>query len=621
MKILSTIICFALNITMLFSQVTLTIEGTIVNNSETGTWAGVNIVRSVPTALTYRNNSITAVNVSSYMLQAGDDELLITHNNLDGEIITGNKLIWNGTDRASTITHGIFTGYNINAVIKYNYLNKVPMAIIRKSNGMTNTEGGVAYNIVNKTGATAIAVKGMNGVNIYNNTIYSDEIKYTTEDAPGAWRGLADIYTNTDITPNAPSTGTKIKNNIFYTKYQISNISLCDAACITGFESDYNIFYCESGTPMFNYLGAAKTFIQWQALGYDTHSKVINPNFINFTDFVPDSRLDYGTDLGTTWPQGLSTTAVWDVGSSPVTTDQNGTWQVGARIYEANTGTVSYIGSVVENAAPAIIEMTYSLNLANIVPASSAFNVQVNSVFWPVNSVAISGSKVQLTLASTIKSGDIIKISYTKPATNPLQTAEGNQAVSISGQSVRNNCTNIGPNVIITSPGNGSSFNALASISITANASDSDGTISKVVFYNNTVKLGEITTTPYIYTWTNVNSGTYVLTAIATDNTNATATSSSVVVNVHTLNDVDTKLINLFPNPNRGDFTLELLNPLLVDGNKISIVNSAGKVVYDGILFKKEITKQFDLSYLNSGIYILMIIGKEIIITKEFIKN
>ena len=64
MKILSTIICFALNITMLFSQVTLTIEGTIVNNSETGTWAGVNIVRSVPTALIYRNNSITAVNVS-----------------------------------------------------------------------------------------------------------------------------------------------------------------------------------------------------------------------------------------------------------------------------------------------------------------------------------------------------------------------------------------------------------------------------------------------------------------------------------------------------------------------------------------------------------------------------
>ena len=43
MKILSIIICFALNLTILFSQITLTIEGTVVNNTETGTWAGVNI--------------------------------------------------------------------------------------------------------------------------------------------------------------------------------------------------------------------------------------------------------------------------------------------------------------------------------------------------------------------------------------------------------------------------------------------------------------------------------------------------------------------------------------------------------------------------------------------------
>ena len=41
-----------------------------------------------------------------------------------------------------------------------------------------------------------------------------------------------------------------------------------------------------------------KTFEQWQALGYDLHSVVINPEFINFTDFVPPMRLDYGKNLG-----------------------------------------------------------------------------------------------------------------------------------------------------------------------------------------------------------------------------------------------------------------------------------------------------------------------------------
>ena len=104
-----------------------------------------------------------------------------TNNKLDGEVITGNKFVWNGTDMTS-ITHGVFTGYNINAVLKYNYLYKVPMGLIRKSNGMTNTSGGVAYNIVNKTQAVGVVVKGINNVNIYNNTFYSDQVMY---DGPG----------------------------------------------------------------------------------------------------------------------------------------------------------------------------------------------------------------------------------------------------------------------------------------------------------------------------------------------------------------------------------------------------------------------------------------------------
>ena len=48
------------------------------------------------------------------MLQAGDEGPASTNNNLDGEIISGNKFVWNGENKSSTITHGIFTGYNIN---------------------------------------------------------------------------------------------------------------------------------------------------------------------------------------------------------------------------------------------------------------------------------------------------------------------------------------------------------------------------------------------------------------------------------------------------------------------------------------------------------------------------
>jgi uncharacterized repeat protein (TIGR02059 family) len=102
-----------------------------------------------------------------------------------------------------------------------------------------------------------------------------------------------------------------------------------------------------------------------------------------------------------------------------------------------------YSSSVVENDTPSMIELTYSLSLANIIPVSSAFNVQVNSASRTVNSVSISGNKVQLAIASAIKFGDIITISYTKPASNPLQTAAGVVAASISLKPVTNNCEEV----------------------------------------------------------------------------------------------------------------------------------------------------------------------------------
>ena len=77
---------------VLCAQTTLTIEEQTYINSD-GSWAGVNIPRSVPTKLTFRNNSITSINTSGYMLQAGDEEPAATNNNLEGAIITGNKFV------------------------------------------------------------------------------------------------------------------------------------------------------------------------------------------------------------------------------------------------------------------------------------------------------------------------------------------------------------------------------------------------------------------------------------------------------------------------------------------------------------------------------------------------
>jgi endo-1,4-beta-D-glucanase Y len=91
---------------------------------------------------------------------------------------------------------------------------------------------------------------------------------------------------------------------------------------------------------------------------------------------------------------------------------------------------------------------------------------------------------------------------------------------------------NQAPTVSITSPANNASFTSPANVSITANAADNDGTVSKVEFFNGSSKLGEAVNAPYTFAWNNVVAGSYALTAKATDNGNAVTTSSVVNITV-----------------------------------------------------------------------------------------
>ena len=313
--------------TALFSQEVLIIKEREFIYNETGSSQGVNIPRSTKTLFQFLNNSVTAVNSFGYLLQAGDENPASTNNNLDGEIITGNRFVWNGTDETS-MTHALFTGFNLDVVIKYNYLLNTPNGIQRKSAGMTDENGVIAYNII-KNAKLGVAVKGISGIRIYNNTFYSDKTSEQT------WRGLIDIYTNTDNGLSAPSKGTRVYNNIFYTRNRVFNINIHDEECLEGFECDYNVYWCVAGDPLFQVDGRTMTFAMWQAMGYDLHSVVINPDFRDFISFVPETRLDYGLDLGETFNEGLAVDAEWNR-YAPKITHQNGVWQVGAVVHSAS---------------------------------------------------------------------------------------------------------------------------------------------------------------------------------------------------------------------------------------------------------------------------------------------
>ncbi len=88
------------------------------------------------------------------------------------------------------------------------------------------------------------------------------------------------------------------------------------------------------------------------------------------------------------------------------------------------------------------------------------------------------------------------------------------------------------PSVSITSPTNNTNFEPGEDIAITAEASDSDGTVTMVEFFEGSTKLGEVTAAPYTYTWTGAAEGDYTLTAKATDNQGGSRTSLSTKITV-----------------------------------------------------------------------------------------
>src|SRR5207249_9879824 len=92
------------------------------------------------------------------------------------------------------------------------------------------------------------------------------------------------------------------------------------------------------------------------------------------------------------------------------------------------------------------------------------------------------------------------------------------------------------PTVSLSSPANNASFTAGANVTLQANANDSDGSVAKVEFFAGATLLGTATGSPYSFTWTAVPAGNYSLTAKATDDQGAAATSVAVSITVNPAN-------------------------------------------------------------------------------------
>jgi len=192
------------------------------------------------------------------------------------------------------------------------------------------------------------------------------------------------------------------------------------------------------------------------------------------------------------------------------------------------------------------------------------------------------------------------------------------------------------PIVSITSPTTDSSIKGSASLNIAASATDADGSITKVEFYNGTTLLQTVTSAPYTWTWSNVVPGSYTLTAIATDNSGKVATSSPVKISVLAIsntidstnlnkvvvNEVGRKAFNfkLFPNPAINKIQVNFKEALNNEKGSFSIVNMSGSVIRNIPVVLSGKTMEIDVSTLSSGTYTLRLVKGNVVSSEKFIK-
>ena len=182
-------------------------------------------------------------------------------------------------------------------------------------------------------------------------------------------------------------------------------------------------------------------------------------------------------------------------------------------------------------------------------------DVPIVTLTSPTNGAVVSGpANVTLQATASDPDGSVAKVEFFSGATKlgedttaPYSFAWNNvqsgtydltaRAIDNLGLAVTSDfvtlTVNTPPSVSLTAPANGLVVLAPANVTLSANAADADGTVTKVDFYAGTTLIGTKTTAPYTYDWTGISYGTYSLTAKVTDNRGTITTSSAVTLIVN----------------------------------------------------------------------------------------
>ena len=219
-----------------FESTAATTFSYILYQSSTGTTkSDINII----------GNEIKCKNLSGYGIRIGEETSTVTDNTVTANI-SNNRITGGG--RGSSSFHSVLYGFQVDPIIKYNYIDSCYFGIVMKHDTGNYYNEEIHNNIITNS-VYGYHIKGVSNANIYNSTI--DSCVYGFGIINNAGVGFA-----TDQT---------IVNNIVTDCNQL--IVLGAASSIL--ESNYNIFY--------NGLLNGGSYATWQGLGYDANSFNTDP--------------------------------------------------------------------------------------------------------------------------------------------------------------------------------------------------------------------------------------------------------------------------------------------------------------------------------------------------------
>jgi len=207
-----------------------------------------------------------------------------------------------------------------------------------------------------------------------------------------------------------------------------------------------------------------------------------------------------------------------------IATDGNGakSYSYATKISVTNAPNVDIVSPVSGTAFPKFSNVSFSGNARD-------FDGFVSKVDLYANGTSLLGT-------ATFTQGDSYAFTWLNVPVGTwtvTAVATDNSGQTTVSSSVNITITNAVPTVSLASPTNGATFTAPANVTLSADALDSDGVISKVEFFRGTTLLGTAYSAPYNIVWNNVVAGNYNLTAKATDDDGAVTTSSPVSITVN----------------------------------------------------------------------------------------